>query len=96
MLSSFVKKELSLTVKIGRIIYDCSKLLNMSISVTCSLNLITISSSHIGKVKSIFKFFKSVGMFYISFLRTQHDIVLTDNLETLFFNCDHENKCRKT
>ena len=56
--------------------------------MTHSSNLITEQSSHIGKIKGIYRNFDSVDIFYISYARTQYDIVSTDNL-------DYENECRK-
>ena len=55
-----------------------------------SLILITTPSSYIEKVKDIFRNYDSVDMFYISYIRTQYDIVPTYNLEILFLDSDHE------
>ena len=82
-------------VKIERIYYYCSQSLNISVSLIHSSNLITTPSSCIGKIKGIFRNINYVDMFYISYTRTQYNIVSTDNLETLFLDSGHENECRK-
>ena len=63
--------------------------------MTHSSNLITIPSSYIGEIKGIFINYDSVDVFYISYTRTQYETVPIDNLETLFLESDHENKCWK-
>ena len=78
-----------------KIIYNCSLLANISVSVTLPTELMTGSVSHIGKIRGIYCGIDEVDMFFVSYSWNEYDIVPEDQNETLFKDCDHENNCRK-
>ena len=64
-------------------------------SATIPSKLLTGSVSHIGKIRGIYCNMDGDDMFLASYSRTEYDIVLEDQIETLFKDCDNENNCRK-
>ena len=78
-----------------KIIYNCSLLTNISVSVTLPTELMTGSFSHIGKIKGIYCDINEVDMSFVSYSRKEFDIVPEDQIGILFKDCDHENNCRK-
>ena len=78
-----------------KIMYNCSMLLIISVSVTTPNELLTDEVSHIGKIRGIYSNMDGEDMFLVSYSRTEYDIVPEDHIEILFKDCDNENNCRK-
>ena len=78
-----------------KIIYNCGPLLNICAGVTIPSELLTGPVSHIGKIRGMYYNMDGEDMFLVSYSRTEYDIVLEDQIETLFKDCDNENNCRK-
>ena len=51
--------------------------------------------SHIGNIRGIYCDIDEGDMFFVSCSQNEYDIVLEDQIETLFKDCDNENNCRK-
>ena len=76
-------------------IYNCSLLPNVSVSVTLPTKLRTSLVSHIGKIRAVYCDIDEVDMFFVSYSRNEYDIVPEDQIEILFKVSDRENECRK-
>ena len=87
--------ELSLTCKVGRVIYNCQDLLNLPVSVTHPSDIFSEPSSDIKKIKAIHKYLDLVDMFYISYTQVEYDVISAKYLEILFEDSDQETNCRK-
>ena len=64
-------------------------------SVIHPSNLLTESSSHIGKIKGTYKNLDVVDIFYISYSQVEYDIVSSRTIEISFEDSDHEKNWRK-
>ena len=87
--------QLSSTCKVGRIIYNCHDLLYLAVSVTHPSNILSESSSNIGKIKTIYKHLDFVDIFYILYSQVEYDIISAKHFEILFEDSDHKTNCRK-
>ena len=87
--------QLSSTCKVERIIYNCHDLLNLHVSVAHPSNILSESSSHIRKIKAIYKNLDLVDIFYILYSQVEYDIISAKHFEILFEDSDHKTKCRK-
>ena len=70
-------------------------MVNISVSVTLPSELMTGPVSHIGNIRGIYCDIDEGDMFFVSYSQNEYDIVLEDQIEILFKDCDHENNCRK-
>ena len=77
------------------ILYNCSLLANVSVSVTLPTKLMTGPVSHIGKIRAVYCDIDEVDMFFVSYSRNQYDIVPEDQIEISYKIFDHENEFRK-
>ena len=78
-----------------KIIYNCSLLANVSVSVTLPTKLITGSVSHIGKIRAVYCDIDEVDMCFVLYSRNEYDIIPEDQIEILIIDFYHENECRK-
>ena len=87
--------ELSSICKVGIINYTCHDLLNLTVSVVHPCNILSESSSHIGKIKDIYKHLDLVNIFYISYSQVEYNIISARHFEILFEYSNRKTNYRK-